>query len=383
MPPSRKKRKNTGISITERADGRFQAAVPWKDDYGASRRTFVYGTNADEVADRVEEVQERIRSRQPVTDSRATLESYATAWIDSTLAASERKPSTKALYGGLARTHIIGSRLGARPLRSVAPSHIERWVAELKASGKSSSTIRQVYTVLRAILDTAVRDKLLALNPAAEVSRPRVHRTEAGHLTPEELRALLVAAETTRYRPLFALLANTGLRRGEALALRWADVDLKNHTLRIGATLSRVNGELIRTSTKTATSRRNVPISPVAVEILKALRERQRAERTIAGSEWVATPFVFTTETGEPSDPRNALRAFKSAARRAGLPATVGLHTLRHTAASTMLENGVPLKVVSEILGHSSVAITGDVYGHVTPQASHAALTLLGDALAK
>jgi integrase len=93
------------------------------------------------------------------------------------------------------------------------------------------------------------------------------------------------------------------------------------------------------------------------------------------------TGFVFTTETGEPCDPRNALRAFKVAAARAGIP-DAGLHTLRHSAASVMLTNGVPLKVVSEILGYSSIAITGDVHGHVSPDVSRDAVRTLGEVLA-
>jgi len=107
---------------------------------------------------------------------------------------------------------------------------------------------------------------------------------------------------------------------------------------------------------------------------------RQRAERLHAGSQWVQTPFVFTTELGEPCDPRNALRALKAASAKAGLPG-IGLHTLRHSSASVMIVNGVPLKVVSEILGHASIAITGDVYGHVSPDVSREALDRLSAAL--
>jgi integrase len=96
---------------------------------------------------------------------------------------------------------------------------------------------------------------------------------------------------------------------------------------------------------------------------------------------WQPTPYVFTTELGEPCDPRNALRAPKTAAKRAGRPSSVGLHTLRPSAASVMLSAGVPLKVVSEVFGHASVAITGDIYGHVSPEVSREALIRLSNAL--
>jgi integrase len=175
---------------------------------------------------------------------------------------------------------------------------------------------------------------------------------------------------------------HTGLRRGEALALRWTDVDLEHKTLRVRGTLARIDGDLVVTDPKTAKSRRFVPISAPTERILRDIRTAQAQQRLLAGPAWQATGYVFTTELGEPCDPRNALRALYVAAAKAGL-AGVGLHTLRHTAASVMLTEGVPLKVVSDLLGHSSIAITGDVYGHVSPDVSAEAMATLGAALSK
>jgi hypothetical protein len=159
----------------------------------------------------------------------------------------------------------------------------------------------------------------------------------------DQVAELLDAAGSTRYAPLFELLVHTGLRRGEALALRWADVDLDRGMLRVRGTLARIDGALVVTEPKTAKSNRFVPISAPAEHLLQDVRGSQAAERLRAGSAWHETGFVFTTETGDPCDPRNALRAFKVAAARAGLP-DAGLHTLRHSAASAMLSHGVPLK---------------------------------------
>jgi len=198
-------------------------------------------------------------------------------------------------------------------------------------------------------------------------------------MTPDQVRSLLLAAKPSRYAPLFELLVNTGLRRGEALALHWSDIDFDEKLLRVRGTLARVARELVVTETKTPRSRRVILLSPAAERLLRDVRANQRVERLRAGSIWQPTPYVFTTELGKPCDPRNALRALKAAAKRAGLPSSVG-----RTPCGTrllQLSAGVPLKVVSEVFSPASVAITGDIYGHVSPEVSREALIRLSDAL--
>lgn len=162
--------------------------------------------------------------------------------------------------------------------------------------------------------------------------------------------------------------------------MTWADVDLEARSLRVRGTLSRVDGQLVTTATNTDKSRRTIPLTAAAVDCLRDVKARQRREQLAAGSKYTRTAFVFASEFGAPADPRNALRALHAAARAAGLPATK-LHTLRHTAASALLTAGVPLKVVSEVLGHSSIAITGDIYSHVSPELARDAMDRLGDVL--
>jgi integrase len=241
------------------------------------------------------------------------------------------------MYATVARQHIIGSKIAAQQLDKLRPSHIEAWKVELEQRELSESTIRSAYTILRAVLDTAVRDRALAQNPAHAVRRPKVTAREAAYLAPDQVRSLPIAAKPGRYAPLFELLVNTGLRRGEALPLHWSDIDLDAKLLRVRGTLARGAGELVVTETKTPRSRRVVPLSPTAERLLRNVRANQRAERLRAGSMWRPTPYVFTTELGGPCDPRNALRALKAAAKRAAMSSSVGLHTLRHSAASVML----------------------------------------------
>lgn len=378
---SAKRRGNRqGSNPRRRSDGRWQVNVFLTGEKGVGRRLTVYGKAAQEAREVAAKVYRRVADGQPARDSRQTVEAFTLQWIETSLQASERKQTTKAMYAAVARCHILGSPLGRLALDKVRPSHVEGWVVGLRRKGLAESTVRSAYTVLRSVLDTAVRDGALATNPAAAIRRPKVTSKEATYLSPEQVSELISAAAGSRYALLFAFLVHTGLRRGEALALKWADIDLERGLLRVRGTLARIDGELVVTEPKTARSKRFVPLSAPAERLLAELLVRVARERQRAGSAWRETGYVFTTELGEPCDPRNALRALKAAGARAGL-AGVGLHTLRHSAASVLLAQGVPLKVVSEILGHSSIAITGDVYGHVSPEVAREAMSALGAVL--
>jgi integrase len=237
----------------------------------------------------------------------------------------------------------------------------------------SDSTIRQVYTVLRTGLDAAVRDGLLAHNPAAAVARPGVARREARHLDDANVGALLEAARSSRYHPALQLIAATGLRRGEAMALSWEAVDLDAGVLKVIATINRIEGRLLITAPKTARSRRVVPLSEAMVALLKRHRTEQLAERLRAGDQWTDTGLVFTTALGTAVDPRNLLRVVEKAAGAADLGRGVGVHTLRHSVAVDWMETGTNIKAVSDLLGHSSISVTGDIYGHTSDGVARAA----------
>jgi len=375
------RRANGEGSICQRTDGRWCAAIVADDPVtGKRKRTYFYGKTRTEVRKKLRGAQERAEVGAPVRDASATLGSWLAEWRDTSLAASNRRPTTKVLYATLSRKHLEASELADMPLDKIRPRHIEALVQSLRDKGLADSTVRQVYTILRGALDIAVRDGLLARNPAAALKRPAVERKEAKHLSADEVAALLKAAEGSRYHDMLALIAATGLRRGEALALRWPDVDLEAGTLRVKGTLARVEGELVVSEPKTKQSRRTLPLSPALVSLLDRHRRTQAEERLRAGNLWTDTGHVFTTETGTPIDPRNVLRAVTSAAEKAGIDG-VGVHTLRHSAATAWLEAGVHLKAVSELLGHHDIAITGDCYGHVSEAASRSAVDTLSDAL--
>jgi integrase len=345
----------------------------------SGKRAVFYGSTKADVKASIKQAQARVDVGAPAKDAKALLSAVVTAWIASTLEASDLKPSTKVTYATLLRSQVLTDDIASKPLADLKPSHVEQLAVRMRVKGCSPSTVRQTYTVLRSVLETAVRDELLASNPAARVKRPGVPRTEAHYLSIAEVASLLEAVKDSRYAPLLRLLVSTGLRRGEALALHWSDVDLTNGLLRVRGTLSRANGHLVISEPKTERSRRDVPLSPTTVALLRSVKASQAVERK-AASIWVETGLVFTTESGTAVDPRNALRAINTAAKALGMNG-VGLHTLRHSFATHMLAAGVPLHTVSEILGHSSVAVTGDVYGHVSTEGARSAVQRLSTAM--
>jgi len=213
---------------------------------------------------------------------------------------------------------------------TAAPSDVDQLLVAKREQGLSDSTVRLIYTVLRRALDYAVRDGLVRRNVATAIDRPTVAHREAAVLSPAKAQALLEAARGQRLYALFAVAMAVGLRRGEALALRWSDVGLDAGTLRVSRTLSRTAAGLVFTEPKTARSRRTIPLPAALVEELRGHGTRQLAERLAAGSLWRDHDLVFPRLTGTPLDPRNALRALTTTAARAGLDGDRPAHVAAH-----------------------------------------------------
>lgn len=369
-----KKRSNGEGNVYQRPNGTWEARLSHLDPAtGQRKRQSFYGPTAASVRAKLKEARARLDAGAPVKDATRTVGDWLTHWRATTLAASDRKESTRLLYATLSRKHLEAAPFGAIRLDRLRPSDIEALVLALRAKGLSDSTVRQVYTVARTALDGAVRDGLIARNPAAAVARPGVARQEARHLDGQDVGALLTAAQGSRYHRVLQLIAATGLRKGEALALHWSHIDLDADLLKVAATITRIEGRLVISEPKTARSRRTIPLSGPVVAMLKRHRIEQLAERLRAGDQWIDTGLVFTTESGTPVDPRNLLRVIEKAARAAGLDG-VGVHTLRHSAAVDWLEAGVHIKAVADLLGHSSISVTGDVYGHTSDGTARAAI---------
>ncbi|MCZ2805748.1 site-specific integrase [Modestobacter sp. VKM Ac-2983] len=324
-------------------------------------------------------LRERLDAGAPVKDTTMSLSAWLEDWSTKALPASDRRQATIDLYATIARKHLVPA-LGTRPLDRIRPSDVEALIVSKRTAGLAPSTVRTIYTVLRAALDITVRDGLLGRNPAAAVRRPAVERQDAAFLTVDDAHRLLDSMRGERLEPLFRLMLATGLRRGEALGLHWSDVDLDGGTLRVRWTLTRTSKGLQLGEPKTEKSRRSVPLPRSTVAALRAHRQQQATEQLAAGEAWRDSDLLFTTEVGTPLEPRNVLRRFETLAERAGLR-DVHLHTLRHSAASFLLAAGTHTKVVQEHLGHSSYAITADIYSHVAPEQRREAADRLDEAL--
>ncbi len=269
-------------------------------------------------------------------------------------------PSAVANYRSVAAHHIVPA-IGRVKVAKLTPAQIDRQMSEKLDAGLSVSTVRHIRAVLAQALDQEVRWGSVPRNVASLNRGPKQTHTEGRTLTPEQARSLLGSLRGHRNEALYALMLSTGLRRGEALGLRWADVDVEAGTMAVSRQLKREGGRLVTADTKTARSRRSVNLPEPMVAGIG--RPRRQAEQRLAfGDAWVNSGFVFTTSVGTPIDRRNLYREFQQVCRNAGL-GDWHPHELRHSAAGLMLAQGVKLQVVSEVLGHPSVRMTADVYG--------------------
>lgn len=351
--------------LKKRPDGRYQRKISTPEG-----PISVYGNTMSELRTKEQAVRERLAMGAPVRDATRSTESWLNEWTATDLRISDRAESTKLMYESYCRTWLIPA-LGSVRLDRLTPGDVIRLMIAMKDAGKSESTRRNAYTVLRKALDDAVINGLLAANPVHRVKQPQPKRPEASYLTTDEVRKLLVEAADYRYADVLKLIVLTGLRRGEALALRWSDIDLDKAEGRVVGSLVRQRGALLTVPPKTQRSRRTIALSVEAVALLRARKTAQAAERLRVGNMWTDSGLVFTTEFGKPVEPQNLLRLTRIAAENAGLTG-VKVHTLRHTYATVALMADVPLKVVSTNMGHASIQITADTYGHVTDVAARA-----------
>lgn len=382
------RRANGEGTIYPRKDGRYEGAAYVLTTDGTRRRIRVYGHTREEAAGKLTELMAQHRRGMPAVVNAPTVASYLAYWLPN-VAKPRVRPLTYRSYEMYVREHIVPG-LGRKRLDRLTARDVRAFLASLgkvtsRSPGRrsrplSSRTVFHVHAVLRNALADAVRDDLIVRNVVQQVRISPGHQEEVTPLTVAEARTLLRTAREHRLYALYAVALSIGLRRGEALGLRWSDVDLDVGLLQVRQTLQRHSGELHFAPPKTRRSRRTVPLLPSMVATLREHRERQAEERTRAGDGWADSGLVFTTTTGRPIEPNDFSKAFGRMCERAGVR-RVRLHDLRHTCASMLLAQGVPPRVVMEVLGHSALEVTMTIYGHVMLDAQRAALAGMDDLL--
>jgi integrase len=294
------------------------------------------------------------RGSGPRTDQRETLADYLASWLRERIRPSKR-PSTYRTYEYIVRVHLAPA-LGRVAVARLDVRQVQKFLNAKGQSGLSAQTVGHIRAVLRAALGDAMRWGLVERNAAALAEPPRVRRRIVAAMSPEEASAIFGAVSNDRLAALYVLALTTGLRQGELLGLRWADLDQDGRTLKVERAVE----------PKTERSRRTVTMTPLAVDALRGHRLAQLNERMAAGSAWTATDLVFTTHEGGPLDGVNVTHRLHVLLGTAGLP-QLRFHDLRHGCASLLLAEGVHPRVVMEVLGHSQIALTMNTYSHVIP----------------
>ncbi|MEE1939657.1 site-specific integrase [Streptomyces sp. TRM 70361] len=395
-------------TIYLRKDGRWEGTAYVLTTDGTYKRRSVYGRTWDEAHEKLTRLKADSQTGLPVATSRMTVAEYLAYWLAHVARVKVRK-TTYVNYESLVRNYIVPglgrkrvARLTARDIRAfllttartcqccaqgkdeARPERKRRCCALGRCCEKypSDRTVRFLLVILRAALQHAVREDELPRNVARNVELGMGTKREIEPLTAQEGKQLLAAARGNRLWAAYELAVRTGLRRGELLGLRWQDVDLHEGVLTVRQALQRVGGELIIVPPKTQRSARRVALPAECVRALRAQRAQQLADRRAAGEKWKGTGqgLVFTTKNGTPIEPRNLNRSFEALCARAKVR-RVRFHDLRHTCASLLHEQGADARMIMEVLGHSSIRVTMDVYTFVRLDAQRSAFARMGNAL--
>jgi integrase len=319
------------------------------------------------------------------TPTKASVREYLTKeWLPAVKATI--RPSTYNSYVQHVECHVA-PHIGSVKLQKLSGSQVNALYAKLAETGRkdgrsglSPLTIHHVHACLHKACKDAVRWGHIQRNPldAADPPRKKGDGTrEMQAWTKEQLKAFLEAVAGERLSPLWHLVAMTGMRRGEAIGLRWSDVDLENARLSVRRALIPINREVVVSEPKTAKGRRVIALDPGTVEVLKSQAARQLDEQTQSKA-WVETGLVFTAQNGSALDPESVSRYWRQAVKNSMLP-SIRLHDLRHTHATLALQAGIHPKVVSERLGHATISITLDTYSHAIPAMQEEAATLIAE----
>jgi integrase len=398
-------RANGDGTVYQRKDGRWEAAGYVLAQGNARRRVRVYGTTRKDALAKLTEKIAASNRGLPVPSAQGSVAAYLTYWLEN-VAVHHLRENTHTRYAACVDRYLIPG-LGKKKLTKLTAKDIRTWLNQLRttcqccargidaqrdeprccATGSCCSkrlsplTLTYIHSVLKSALEHAVREEEIPRNVARNVrtGTPRPRRFEP--LTADEARQFLSTTQGHRLHALFELALHTGLRKGELLGLRWEDLNLNAGTAAIRRTLQRTSaGGLATLPTKTRASERRIALPTRCVQSLKRHHEQQQGEREAAGTAWQPNGHVFTTAQGGSIDPTNLTGTFNTLLRKAGLR-RIRFHDLRHSTATLLLEQGVELVVIKELLGHAHIGVTATVYAHVRLRLQRDAINTLSTAL--
>lgn len=354
----RAKRGNHEGGVTERKDGRWMGRLSLED----GRRKAIYGKSADDVREQLRKLRHQLDQGLPIVSDKRTVEEFLKEWLETVR--PRLQPTTYARYEQLIRIQTI-PEIGKVKLSKLTAQQAQKLYATWRERGLSATSVKHLHTVLHNALTQAVKWNYVGRNVTDLVDKPKMAPRDMTPLTQEQVGRLLDAAAGDRLEALYVLAVSTGLRQGELLALRWSNIDVERGALQVRGTMQPTPDGLRIAEPKTKSSKRNVQLPQLAVEALRTHKVLQNTERLQLGA-WSNLDLVFPNRLGEPMGAAVLLKgSFHPLLKRAGLP-HMRFHELRHTAATLQLEAGTPLKVVSDMLGHGGIAITADLYAHVT-----------------
>ncbi len=373
-----RKRGNGEGTIHRRKDGGWCAQYTVYTAEGRKRKT-IYGKTRAEVGGKLAKALSDRQGGLVFDDEGLTVGKYLDKWLEGSLRGAVRQ-STFDRYEIAVRVHIKPI-LGGLKLTKLAPTHLAGFYQDKLAAGFAPASVNKLHVALHKALDQAVKWHMIPRNVAEVVKAPRPAPEEIRPLSREQTKTLLEAARGERFEPLYVLAVTTGLRQGELLGLKWEDVALENGVVRVRRTLARHKARLVLGDPKTKRCRRTVRLTQAAVEALEGHFARQTVQRNILGELYEHQGLVFATQRGTLVNPSNLRkRSFEPLLEKAGLPA-IRFHDLRHTCATLLLSRNVNPKIVSEMLGHATIAITLDTYSHVLPNMQEGAARALEETL--
>lgn len=352
------RRGNNEGTIFRRPDGRWQAAITLP-----SGRKYYYGRTR---ADAARKLQKGFKSRLdglPLPNERLTVGAYLISWLDTAQQLGSIRRSTLRNYRGYVKVHLIPG-LGRLSLANLTAAQVQQFMADKLETGVPPRTVAYCRVVLRAALGKALKLGLVARNVATLTTPPNVPKREIKPLSPDEAVRFVEALKEDRLQALHVLMLALGLRQGEALGLTWRDVDLSNRVIHIRQGLSCIDGIFALEPLKTDRSRRTLALDDFLVATLQAHLDRQRLEERAAtkwNNEW---NLVFTAVGGQPLESRTVTRYFQAVLKGIGIERKRH-YDLRHSAASLLIAQGADLMDVKTQLGHSTIALTADIYGHI------------------